>query len=244
MTAMDDKAAVKLWAEYAKTRASELRDRIFLDNLELIHQEVGRMLLHVPPTVEKGDLESAAASGLLGAVERYKPGTGVPFGAFALKRIHGAILDELRRMDLLGRDTRHRLGEIRQAEKSLREKGIEPTTEEITKITGLSTEEYYNVERAYHASRLGRLAPEESEEESVPQVAQPETETPAEEVEKADLVKKVLDELSQREQLLVTLHYYEGLTLREISRVMGVSEGRVSQIHTEMVTRLRRRLEE
>ena len=241
---MGEKASAKLWTEYAKNRATELRDRIFLDNLQLIHQEVGRMLLHVPPTVEKGDLESAAAAGLLSAVERYKPGTGVPFAAFAIRRIHGAIIDELRRMDLLGRDTRHRLGEIRQAEKTLREKGVEPTTEEITKLTGLSTEEYYNVERAYHASRLGRLEPEQADDETAPQVTQPDINTPAEEVEKADLVRKVLDELSQREQLLVTLHYYEGLTLREISRVMGVSEGRVSQIHAEMVSRLRRRLEE
>jgi RNA polymerase sigma factor for flagellar operon FliA len=244
MTKVDDKEERALWEEYSKTRSPQLRDRIFLANLELIHQEVGRMLLHVPASVEKGDLESAAAGGLLSAVEHYRPATNVPFAAFALKRIRGAIMDELRRMDLLGRDTRHRLTQIRQAEEELRARGIEPTTEEIVRLTGLSTEEYLNVERAYHASRLGRLTPEEGDESNEPAIAEPQVQTPAEEVEKTDLVHRVLSELSEREQMLVTLHYYEGLTLREISRVMGLTEGRISQIHTEMVARLRRKLEE
>lgn len=134
--------------------------------------------------------------------------------------------------------------QIRHVEERLRAKGIEPTTEQIVRLTGLSTEEYLNVERAYHASRLGRLTPEEGGESNAPAIAAPQVQTPAEEVEKTDLVHRVLDELSEREQLLVTLHYYEGLTLREISRVMGVTEGRISQIHTEMVTRLRRKLQE
>ncbi|HHN47123.1 MAG TPA: sigma-70 family RNA polymerase sigma factor [Planctomycetes bacterium] len=238
----EESALDGLWAEYARTRSSELRDRLFLHNLELIHQEVGRMLVHVPSSVEKGDLESAAAAGLLGAVERYEPSTGVPFAAFALKRIRGAIVDELRKMDLLGRDTRQRLVRIRRVEQELKAKGVEPEGEEIARLAGISHEEYLNVERAYHASRLGRMGPEESDEDGLPAAAALEDETPAEQAEKADLVNKVLEELSRREQLLVTLHYYEGLTLREISRVMGLSEGRISQMHAEMVARLRRRL--
>jgi len=224
-------------------RSSEVRDRIFLEHLQLIKQEVGGMLLHVPSSVEKGDLESAAAQGLLRAVELFDPNKGVPFEAYALQRIHGAILDELRRMDLLGRDTRQRLIKIREAEKQLRDKGKAPTTEDIVRITGLSTEEYYNVERAYHASRLGKILPEDSDENAAPPVAVSEIEDPADKVEKLDLIQKILDELSEREKLLVTLHYYEDMTLREISRVMGLSEGRISQIHAEMVSRLRRSLE-
>ncbi|MBN1807550.1 MAG: sigma-70 family RNA polymerase sigma factor [Planctomycetes bacterium] len=231
-----------LWAEYIGKRTPELRDRIFLGNIDLIKQEAGRMLLHVPPSVERCDLESAGASGLLGAVERYDPGFGVPFRAYAVKRIHGAMVDELRTLDLLGRDTRQRLAKIREAENELASRGMEPTAEEIARMTGLSVEEYHNVERAYHASRLGRILPEGVEENAVQPAAGGSGEDPADEAEKRDMVKKVMEDLSQREQLLVTLHYYEDMTLREISRVMGVSEGRVSQIHTELVARLRRRL--
>lgn len=236
----DDARDAALIRRYRAGGGIALRDRVFLENLEIVRNEVGRFLLHVPPAVERGDLEAAAAAGLLQALERYDPDSGVPFRFFAARRVRGAILDELRRMDLLGRDTRHRIEAIRQAERRLRNSGADPTAEEIARAAGISYDEYVDAELALHASQLARITPpaDDMPLAPIPSEAPP----PHQAVENQELVNRALQLLSEREKVLVALHYYEGLTLREIARLMRLSEGRVSQIHADMLSRLRRKL--
>lgn len=237
---IDEESLLPLFRTFRRTNDVRLRDRLFLSTLEIVKTEAGRFLLHVPPVVERGDLEAAAAAGLLQAVERFDPESGVPFRYFASLRVRGAILDELRRMDLLGRDTRKRVEAIRAAEARLKNKGLKASDEAIAEEAGLSYEEYADAEMAFHASRLVQVT-EEDDGAAVP--VPWEGPLPADQVQNEELVGKAMENLSEREKALVTLHYYEGLTLREISRAMGLSEGRVSQIHSEMLRRLKRLLD-
>jgi RNA polymerase sigma factor for flagellar operon FliA len=235
-----------LWARY-RTGDRDAYEELVEAYLPLVKITIGRMAMNLPAFIDYEELYSTGCVGLLNAIERYDPTREAKFTTYAITRIRGAVLDDLRSHDLLGRITRDRVTRIRQAEEALRAAGKELFSENIAEEAGLTLEEYYDAIRGDRASRTVSLSETIADAED--------SQTLADILEGRGLLGKdglgmedeeilhlVEDMLTEREELLVVLYYHDELTLKEIGSIMGVSESRVSQLHTEMVERVRRNL--
>jgi RNA polymerase sigma factor for flagellar operon FliA len=241
-----------LWLQYRKTGDQALRDRLILTYAPLVKYVAGRLGSGLPAHVDEGDLVSYGLLGLIGAIERYEPDRDVKFETYAIARIKGAIIDELRALDWVPRSVRSRAREIERAVAELESKlGRAPEDAEIAGKIGISTDELE--ESLTEISRTSIAALDELwtvsaggdqialidtiEDESIPD---PQQALGATELREA--IGEAIARLPEREKLVVTLYYYEELTLREIGEVLGVTESRVSQLHTKAVLRLKARL--
>ena len=233
----------KLWEEYSRTGSG--RDEIIVKYLPLIKYVVSRMAVTPPTGLDYEDLLSFGVFGLLDAVEKFDPSKGFVFQTYAIPRIRGAILDELRKCDWFSRTGREKVQKLNKAmEKILRDKG-EIRDEWLMEEMGINQDEYYEIQdlasRGYITS-LDDTTPLDDGEVSVEATLADEREGIVErlddESEKQELIE-ALSELPERERNMLSLYYYEGLTLKEIGQVMGVSESRVSQIHGKGLSILR-----
>ena len=233
----------KLWEEYSRTGRG--RDELIQRYLPLIKYVVGRMAVTPPSGLDYEDILSFGVFGLIDAVEKFDPSKGFVFQTYAIPRIRGAILDELRKCDWLSRTGREKVQKLNRAmEKILRDKG-ELRDEWVMQEMGISEEEYYDVQelasRGYITS-LDDTTPLEDGDVAVEATLADDRETAADkldyESEKQQLIE-ALQELPERERNMLSLYYYEGLTLKEIGNVLGVSESRVSQIHGKGLSMLR-----
>uniref|UniRef100_A0A7V3YF88 FliA/WhiG family RNA polymerase sigma factor n=1 Tax=Candidatus Caldatribacterium californiense TaxID=1454726 RepID=A0A7V3YF88_9BACT len=232
----------KLWHDFLTRRDRASREKLLEHYLFLVRIVVGRILYLLPPYIDREDLEGYGILGLLQALDRFEPRRGVRFETYALSRIRGAILDYLRSLDPLTRGERQNLRRVLEAWRQWeKEKGEEPTLEDLSEVTGLSLREItWLVEQGKPALFFGEE--EEIEGEGVREV--PDPSEVLEDRELLEYLGRLIDELPERERLILSLYYFEGLTLREIGEVLSVSEGRVSQILTRILLRLRMRLEE
>lgn len=237
-----------LWEEFSRTGAG--RDEIIKRYLPLIKYVVGRMAVTPPQGLDYEDILSFGVFGLLDAVDKFDPSKGFVFQTYAIPRIRGAILDELRKCDWFSRTGREKVQRLNRAmEKVLRDKG-ELRDEWVMNELGIKEDEYYEVQelasRGYITS-LDDTTPLDDGDVSVEATLADERETAAErleaEGEKEQLIE-ALKELPERERQMLSLYYYEGLTLKEIGQVLGVSESRVSQIHGKGLSMLRAILKE
>jgi RNA polymerase sigma factor for flagellar operon FliA len=233
----------KLWEEYSRTGRG--RDELIKRYLPLIKYVVGRMAVTPPSGLDYEDILSFGVFGLIDAVEKFDPTKGFVFQTYAIPRIRGAILDELRKCDWFSRTGREKVQKLNRAmEKILRDKG-ELRDEWVMNEMGIGEEEYYEVQelasRGYITS-LDDTTPLEDGDVSIEATLADDRETASErldyESEKQQLVE-ALQELPERERQMLSLYYYEGLTLKEIGNVLGVSESRVSQIHGKGLSMLR-----
>lgn len=240
MTTDDEKL---LWEEY--TRTGRGRDDLVKRYLPLIKYVVGRMSVTPPSGLDYEDILSFGVFGLLDAIDKFDPSKGFVFQTYAIPRIRGAILDELRKCDWFSRTGREKVQKLNRAmEKILRDKG-ELRDEWVMQEMGIKEDEYYEVQelasRGYITS-LDDTTPLDDGDVSVEATLADDREGAPErleyESEKQQLVES-LQELPERERQMLSLYYYEGLTLKEIGRVMGVSESRVSQIHGKGLSMLR-----
>jgi RNA polymerase sigma factor FliA len=242
-----------LWREYKSSRDQGVRDRLILTYAPLVKYVAGRLGSGLPAHVDEGDLVSYGLLGLIGAIERYDPDRDVKFETYAIARIKGSIIDELRAMDWVPRSVRSRAREIERAIADLESKlGRAPTDEEIAAKLGLSQEELD--ESLSEISRSSIAALDELwtvQGSSGDQVALidtiedtqgPEPQTALDQSEVKEMIADAISRLPEREKLVITLYYYEELTLREIGEVLGVTESRVSQLHTKAILRLKARL--
>lgn len=237
----DDKEA--LWTAYrAGDRAAY--EELVEAYLPLVKTTVGRMALTIPSYICRDDLYSAGCVGLVSAVERYDPSREAKFSTYAITRIRGSILDELRHHDVLGRVTRDRLNRIAAAEKELHNSDQELNDEALAQEAGLTMDEYWDAEMGRLASRQVSLSEvvddgQHTLAELLPSRFQ---QAPGHEMETEEIIETIYNSFNDKERLLVVLYYQKELTLREIGEVMGVSESRVCQMHSEMVSRVRKRL--
>src|SRR5919205_2257114 len=242
-----------VWREYRRTKDKALRDRLIVAYAPLVKYVAGRLGSGLPAHVDDGDLVSYGLLGLIGAIERFDPDRDIKFETFAMARIKGSIIDELRAMDWVPRSVRARAREIERAIAELEKKLMRaPTDEEIAKHVGL-TEDELN-ESLTEISRSSIAALDElwtSSSSGGDQVALidtiedtqgPEPQSALAETELREALGEAIARLPEREKLVVTLYYYEELTLREIGEVLGVTESRVSQLHTKAILRLKARL--
>jgi RNA polymerase sigma factor for flagellar operon FliA len=238
----------EIWAEYIETRRSELRDELITAYAPFVRFVVGRM--GIPPTtmLDFEDLMGYGMIGLINAIDRYDPARGVPFEPFATSRIRGAVIDQLRQLNWLPRSAMTRVRQIQTSLATLEQRlGRPAREEEAAEEMGVSTDRYRQMLVEVSGTMLSLNVPigaaSEDDESTLSDLLEDESSPSPEDVvereELANALTEAIDRLPQREQLLLSLYYKEELTMKEISKVMGISESRVCQLHMQAVMRLR-----
>lgn len=226
-----------IWKEFHQTREPALRNRLVMQYAPLVKYVAGRIRTRLPESVDQDDLVSDGVIGLMDAIERFDPGRGLTFQTFAVPRIRGSIIDGMRAMDFVPRSVRDKLRAIQQAQVALENRlGRIPDDDEVAGATGLGVQQVRDLVKQASGSHANLDDFDLADELSSATDAV---------VEQGDVnasLMKVVDELSQRDQVVIALYYYEGLTLAEIGRVLGVTESRVSQVHSRATSLLRAKL--
>lgn len=227
--------------------APEDKDRLIKAHLQLVNFLSDRMVTQVPAFMTRDDIMSAAMLGLVDAASRFDPGKGILFKTFAEVRIRGAILDEVRRMDWFSRTLREKQGRLADAVETLEKRlGRSPEEEEIAREMELGLEEYRQV--LGEISHLGCISLNETiddvdnDHELVENLEDREGKNPGEIYEAKELTRELAEyigRLSEKERLVISLYYYEELTQKEIAEVLRLSEGRVSQLHSQALLKLK-----
>ena len=244
-----------LWRRFRVGGDGRARERLVVAYAPLVKYVAGRMGSGLPAHVEEADLISYGLGGLISAIERFEPEREIKFETYAIPRIRGAIIDELRSLDWVPRSVRARAREIERANVKLEHRlQRAPSDEEMASELGVAVEEFQASLVAISHSTIAALDELWSvSDQSGDQVslldtlADPSAPDPAAVMDATDLKDRVADaiaRLPEREKLVIALYYYENLTLREIGEVLGVTESRVSQLHTKAVLRLRSRMQE
>ncbi len=238
-----------LWAEFVATRRSELRDELIMHYAPLVRMVVGRLGIPSTSVLEAGDLLSYGMIGLINAVDRYDPSRGVRFEAFATARIRGAVIDQLRALNWMPRAAVGRVRQIEGAMAKLEQQLGRPASElEVAGELAVSLTRYRQMlmEAAITVLSLDTPLITLMQEDVFPTLGElledQATPGPAEQLEMKEqlaLLAAALNYLPERERLLLAMYYQEELTMKEISKVMGVSESRVCQLHMQAIMRLR-----
>ncbi len=244
-----------MWRRYKGNGDRQARERLVVAYSPLVKYVSGRMASGLPAHVDEADLISYGLVGLINAIERFDLEREIKFETYAITRIKGAIIDELRSLDWVPRCVRARAREIERANAKLEHKlQRAPTDEEMALELDMSVQEFQDALLQISNSTVAALDELWTvSDSSGDQVSLLDTLTdenapdPAAVMDQTDLKDRVAEaiaRLPEREKLVVALYYYENLTLREIGEVLGVTESRVSQLHTKAVLRLRSRLTE
>ncbi len=242
----EDADLQRQWTRWLNRRNPAARDHLIVHYSPLVKFVAGRVGSGLPSSVDRGDLVGSGVIGLIDAMERYDPGHGVKFETFAVPRIRGAIYDGLRKLDWAPRAVRSQARSVSTAISELEhEAGRAPTDDELAAHLGISAAELTTWLSAIATSTVGPLdrAIEAGGEPAA--LDGPGSESPSavvEDHELSQIMRAEIRKLPEREKLVLSLYYDEGLTLAEIGQVLGVSESRVSQIHTKSVLHLRSRL--
>ncbi len=218
--------------------------------MPLVELVVQRMVPQVPSFMTKEDMISAAMVGLIDAANKFDPTKGVKFKTFAEYRVRGAILDEMRKLDWFSRSMRDKQNQLTQTMLRLeRQLGRSPEEDEMAREMTLTIDEYHDL--LGEVSHLGCVSLHEtldhSEEgrsflDSLEDIGGPVPDDLLEKEEMTRMMADILDELAEKERLVIALYYYEELTQKEIAEVLSVSEGRVSQLHSQALLKLRVKL--
>ena len=233
--------------EYVSPQADLDRDGLILDHIPLLHHIVGRMTYDIPGRIDRDDLLGWGMIGLVGAADTWDQSRGLKFSTFAYPRIRGAILDELRRMDFLPRGRREKVRDLDRAIHGLQQRlGAPPTPEEIAAELGTTLDE---VDEILQSARVtSNLSLEDGPSDDFASLLQdPRSEDPvgsAEWREMKEMIVAAISELPEQEKSVITLYYGEELLLKEIGEILGVTESRVSQIHSRALYRLNRGLKQ
>ncbi len=227
----------QIWREFRATKDPGLRNRLVLQYAPLVKYVAGRLRTRMPDTVEQDDLVSDGVLGLMDAIERFEPARGLSFQTFAVPRIRGAIIDGMRSMDFVPRSIRDKLRVVLRAQKALELRlGRVPEETEVAQEAGIPVQQLRDLSKKASSNHANLDDFDLADELS--QAAD-------HRVEQGDVnasLMRVVDQLAVRDQVIIALYYFEGLTLAEIGLVLGVTESRVSQVHRRATTTLRERL--
>ncbi len=243
-----------LWRRYKSDGDRRARERLVVAYSPLVKYVAGRTAAGLPPHVEEADLISYGLVGLISAIERFDPSREIKFETYAITRIKGAIIDELRSMDWVPRSVRARAREIERANSKLKHSLQRAATDaELAQELGISEDELQTSLLAISHSSIAALDELWSVSDSsgdqvslMDTLEDPGAPDPARALDVGDMKDRIADaiaRLPEREKLVIALYYYENLTLREIGEVLGVTESRISQLHTKAVLRLRSRMQ-
>ena len=225
------------------------REERILKYAPLVKFIANRMAVRLPSHISKEDLTSAGIVGLLDALDKFNPRMGIKFKTYAEHRIRGAILDELRKMDWIPRSVRKEIHRIEDAITTARTKiGREPEDFEVAKELGVDMNTYHGMigrARGVGLLSLEAIMPDSSILERAEQKLN--TPSPFDELKIKELKKmvaKALSKLSKKEQTVMSLYYYDDMTLKEIAQILGLTESRISQIHSKVIITLRTKLKD
>jgi RNA polymerase sigma factor FliA len=251
--AVDDELALR-WDAFKATGDGDAREKLILHYAPLVKYVASRVATGLPSSVDQSDLVSYGMFGLIDALEKFEPGRGNKFETYAIPRIKGAIIDELRAMDWVPRSIRFKARELEKAQADLEAMlKRQPTEQELAERLGVSRRELHDM--LTQISFVSVLALDEvvsagadrGEQVSLIDTLADKGIDPTGGVESQEtrgLLAAAINSLSEREKIVVTLYYFEGLTLAEIGEILGVTESRVCQIHTKAVGGLRGQLTE
>jgi RNA polymerase sigma factor for flagellar operon FliA len=243
---------VALWQAFGERRDQELRDRLVLHYAPLVKYVAGRVGTGLPSHVEVSDLIQSGIFGLVDAIEKFEPERGLKFETYAMQRIRGAILDDLRAQDWVPRSVRSRARDVERALERLEAKYQRTATDaELAAELDLSVEDLRELFAQLQMTSVVALddligfgSTQASLAETLPdERAEDPIATLVDRDSRRQLAEAV-ERLSERDRIVVTLYYFENLTLAEIGKVLGVTESRVCQLHTRAVLRLRSKLTE
>ena len=245
---MDDNGKERLWDQYAKCKSYELREKIIIEYAPLVKLVAGRLSMYLGYNVAYEDLVSYGIFGLIDAIDKYDFNKNVKFETYASLRIRGAILDQIRKMDWIPRSVRQKQKKIDMTMSKLEaEYGRPATDEEIAKELDITVDELDTWNGQTKISNIISLEDfiEQGSEIRMDASHNSQFEQPEKIVEKSELalmLEKASDELTEKEKSVVLFYYYEDLSLKEISKVLGVSESRVSQLHTKAIQKMKKHL--
>jgi RNA polymerase sigma factor FliA len=237
-----------LWARYVATRDPEVREALILQYAPLVKYVMGRLAISLPAILDYEDVLSSGTIGLIEAVERFEPSKGVKFETYGISRVKGAIIDTLRSLDRLPRSVRQKARAADHAITRLTvDLGREPTDQEVAADLGLTMPQYLKqiVDVSWVTISLDSMGPGGGDDDDGPSeiaVADPDVEDVTSGLEREEMIGDLsssIRELPEREQIILSLYYKDELTMREVSRVLDISESRVCQLHARALTRLR-----
>ncbi len=240
----------QVWLDFKRDQSNQdLRNTLIERFLPLVRYNAERVWAKLPDGVDLNDLISAGVFGLMDAIEAFDLERGVKFETYCVPRIRGAMLDELRTMDWVPRLVRSKASKLEAARKEAEaELGRPPSDAEIAKKMGLPMEEYDKHKSEASAVNLVSLNKKWYETDSYKDVREIDIiedtkgEDPTDGIQKRDVMKLVTKGLNRNERLIIILYYYEELTMKEIGTTLGLSESRVSQMHSSIVARLKDQL--
>jgi RNA polymerase sigma factor for flagellar operon FliA len=241
----------RLWRDYKATGERRLRDRLIVHYSPLVKYVAGRVSAGLPQTIEQADLVSYGMFGLIDAIDRFDTDRNVKFETYAITRIKGSIIDELRTIDWVPRSVRAKARAVEEAYATLEAAlGRAPADEEVARELGISEAELQEIFGQISYTGLVALdavisGADREDTTTVGDTVADRGQGPvaAYEVEEIrQVLASAINRLGEREKLVLTLYYYESLTLAEIGQVLGVTESRVCQIHTKAILQLRGRM--
>ena len=237
-----------LWLEYQKKPTQQLREQLIIEYAQLVKLVAGRLSMYLGHNVEYDDLVSYGIFGLIDAIDKFDAAKNVKFETYASLRIRGAILDQIRKMDWIPRTVRQRQRKIDDAIKAVEMRtGKNATDEELALELGVTEEELGVWQSQLKITSVVSLSEfEETGPEPVMDATHnlhfEKTEDVVEEEELKKMLIESLDLLTEKERKVIEFYYYEELTLKEISKILEVSESRVSQLHTKALLKMRKKM--
>jgi len=249
---LEDNALKLTWEKYVKTKDQQEKNKLIIHYLPLVKATAARLSVSLPAHINIDDLISSGVFGLISAIERYKPGLGTKFKSFSNLRIYGSMLDELRNLDWVPRSIRSKSRQLQEAYNAVQQqKGRFALDSEVADFLGVTAEEFtdmisktkivtiisldakiYN-NKSNNAGSFSDVVEDKKTLTAHFKLSKKETK---------EILVNAIEELSKQEKIVLTLYYFDELTLKEIGEVLSVTESRVSQIHSKAIHRLKARL--
>jgi len=248
----EGKSEEELWKIYRKTHDTSVRDFFVKQYAPLVKYVAGKVAIGMPHNVEFDDLVGFGVFGLFDAIEKYDPAKHVKFKTYAVTRIRGSIFDELRSIDWVPRSVRQKSREVEDTIRSLESRlGRSASDEEIARAMSMDVEDFQSLILKISSTSILSLndvwySCEDDDQISIvesiesPTSLNPDTIVEREEIKR--VIVEAINELPEKEKKVLILYYYEDLTLKEIGHILGVTESRISQLHTKAIMRLRSKL--
>jgi len=236
----------ELWKKYNENKSPEDREALILACLPYVKSSAYRLSIYANPSQDANDLINAGIIGLIDALDRYDPAKGASFKNYSRYRIRGSIMDEVRSMDWVPYSTREKARKIEKAYAELeRNEDKAPDEEDIARLVGVSLDKYHEALLEISRMTLSLLEDTFCDGDGRNVLEDTDADSPEEKLVYAETENELgqaIDNLSEKERLVVTLYYYEEMTMKEIGQVIDVSESRVCQIHSSAILRLHTRL--
>ena len=236
----------QIWEQFHKTHDNCFRNLLMEHYRHIVKYAAERLHSKLPDKVELDDLVSAGVFGLMNAIDAFDPARGVKFETYCSSRIKGSILDELRSMDWVPRLVRARAHQLAKATQSLETHlGRKPTEKETAEELDMDMEEFNRLQRDANAVGLVSLNTKygdgdgEKDIREIDVIKDKKSRSPLVEAQKRDLKNVITKGLTSAEQLIIVLYYYEEMNMKDIGKTLGLSESRVSQMHSSIIARLK-----